>query len=68
VHFLGGESTADFASVAIEEIRLNGIVAAIILAVFAGMSEYVTMWTSHRKKEYGIALANAFAVLRSYYF
>ncbi|MEO9947078.1 MAG: hypothetical protein ABJH28_14195 [Paraglaciecola sp.] len=24
------------------------------------MSEYVILWTSHRKKEYGIALANAF--------
>ena len=24
------------------------------------MSEYVILWTSHRKKKYGIALANAF--------
>jgi hypothetical protein len=58
--FLGGESIADFASLAIEDMGLSGIVAAMILAGFAGMSEYVILWTSHRKKEYGIALANAF--------
>lgn len=32
----------------------------MILAGFAGVSEYVISWTSHRKKEHGIALANAF--------
>jgi Ca2+/Na+ antiporter len=58
--FLGGESVAQFATLAIQEMELSGIVAAIILAGFAGMSEYVILWTSHRKKEYGIALANAF--------
>lgn len=58
--FLGGERVAVFASLAIEEMQLSGIVAAMILAGFAGMSEYVILWTSHRKKEYGIALANAF--------
>jgi Co/Zn/Cd efflux system component len=58
--FLGGERVAHFASLAIEEMGLSGIVAAMILAGFAGMSEYVILWTSHRKKEYGIALANAF--------
>jgi Ca2+/Na+ antiporter len=58
--FLGGERVADFASLAIEKMGLSGIVAAMILAGFAGMSEYAILWTSHRKKEYGIALANAF--------
>ena len=58
--FLGGERVAEFASLAIDGVGLNGIVAAIILAGFAGMSEYVILWTSHRKQEYGIALANAF--------
>lgn len=58
--FLGGERVAKFATLAIEEMELSGIVAAIILAGFAGLSEYVILWTSHRKKEYGIALANAF--------
>jgi hypothetical protein len=58
--FWGGESIADFASLSIQDMGLSGIVAAMILAGFAGMSEYVILWTSHRKKEYGIALANAF--------
>ena len=58
--FLGGERVAEFAKLAIQDLGLNGILAAIILAGFAGMSEYVILWTSHRKKEYGIALANAF--------
>lgn len=58
--FLGGESIADFAALAIQEMGLSGIVAAMIMAGFAGMSEYAILWTSHRKKEYGIALANAF--------
>lgn len=58
--FLGGEMVAKFASLAIQDMGLSGIIAAIILAGFAGMSEYVILWTSHRKKEYGIALANAF--------
>lgn len=58
--FLGGERVAVFAGLAIDGLGLSGIVAAIILAGFAGMSEYVILWTSHRKKEYGIALANAF--------
>ena len=58
--FMGGERVAEFASLAIDELGLSGILAAIILAGFAGMSEYVILWTSHRKQEYGIALANAF--------
>ena len=55
--FLGGEKVAVFASLAIDEMGLSGIVAAMILAGFAGMSEYVILWTSHRKKEYGIDFA-----------
>ena len=60
--FLGGERVAYFAELAIDELGLSGIHAAIILAGFAGMSEYVILWTSHRKQEYGIALANALPV------
>ncbi|PCI73220.1 MAG: hypothetical protein COB38_01415 [Gammaproteobacteria bacterium] len=58
--FLGGERVAEFATLTIDGLGFSGVVAAIILAGFAGMSEYVILWTSHRKKEYGIALANAF--------
>jgi len=57
---IGGERVAAFAKIAIKDLGLNDILTALILAVFAGMSEYVILWKSHRKKEYGIALANAF--------
>jgi hypothetical protein len=58
--FLGGERVALFAELAIEDLNINQILAALILSAFAGMSEYVILWTSHRKQQYGIALANAF--------
>jgi len=57
---VGGAQVAVFAEVAIKDLGLNDILTALILAGFAGMSEYVILWKSHRKKEYGIALANAF--------
>jgi uncharacterized membrane protein (DUF373 family) len=44
----------------LSELQFNPILTALILALFAGMSEYVILWQSHRKREYGIALANAF--------
>jgi hypothetical protein len=42
------------------DLQINPILTALILAGFAGMSEYVILWQSHRRGEYGIALANAF--------
>lgn len=57
---LGGEQVAHFADIAIRDIQLSPLVAALVLAGFAGMSEYVILWQSHRKGEYGIALANSF--------
>jgi len=57
---LGGEQVAEFAEIAIKDLGLNSILTALVLAGFAGMSEYVILWQSHRKREYGIALANAF--------
>ena len=58
--FLGGERVSEFAQTAIDDLGLNPISAAVCLAAFAGMSEYVILWRAHRKKQYGIALANAF--------
>ena len=58
--FVGGHSVATFAEIALNELGLSDIVTAFLLAAFGGMSEYVLLWSSHRKKEYGIALANAF--------
>ncbi len=57
---LGGQQIAEFAHVAIADIQLSPMVTALVLAGFAGMSEYVILWQSHRKQEYGIALANGF--------
>jgi hypothetical protein len=57
---LGGELVAQFAQIAIQDLQLNHMVTALALAGFAGMSEYVILWQSHRKGEYGIALANSF--------
>lgn len=57
---LGGEQVAEFARIAIEDFELNAIATALLLAVFAGLSEYIILWQSHRKGEYGIALANSF--------
>lgn len=57
---LGGEQVAEFAETAIRDLGMNSVLTALVLAGFAGMSEYVILWQSHRKREYGIALANAF--------
>jgi len=57
---LGGEQVAEFAQIAIQDLQLNPMVTALVLAGFAGMSEYVILWQTHRKQEYGIALANSF--------
>ena len=58
--FVGGERVAAFAEIALDQLGLNPLLTAIILAGFAGMSEYVILYQAHRKGEYGIALANAF--------
>ena len=57
---IGGELISRFAEIAIRDIGINSLLTALLLAGFAGMSEYVILWKTHRKKEYGIALANAF--------
>ncbi len=57
---LGGEQVAEFARISIQDFQFNAIATALVLAIFAGMSEYIILWESHRKGEYGIALANSF--------
>lgn len=57
---IGGEQVSEFAEAMVTDRDINPILTALILAVFAGMSEYVILWKSHARKEYGIALANAF--------
>jgi hypothetical protein len=58
--FLGGERVSVFAETAIRDLGLNEVATAVILAGFAGMSEYVILWRAHGKGQHRIALANAF--------
>lgn len=58
--FIGGHEVSQFATAMIVDLQFNPIFTAMMLALFAGMSEYIILWQSHRKQEYGIALANAF--------
>ncbi len=58
--FVGGERIAYFAQRSLADFGFNPVVTAILLALSAGMSEYFILWTSHRRGDYGIALANAF--------
>lgn len=58
--FIGGHAVSRFAAILISDLQINPILTALILAGFAGMSEYIILWQSHRRHEYGIALANAF--------
>jgi hypothetical protein len=58
--FVGGHEVSRFDDIMLDELQFNPILTGLILALFAGMSEYVILWHSHRKREYGIALANAF--------
>jgi uncharacterized membrane protein len=57
---LGGELLAAFADAAIRGLDFSHTATAVVLTGFAGMSEYVILWRSHRKGEHGLALANAF--------
>jgi hypothetical protein len=58
--FLGGERVSSFAEAALADLGLSVVATAVILAAFAGMSEYVILWRAHRKGLQRIALANAF--------
>ena len=58
--FIGGEQVSEFANTAIRDIEIGPIATAIVLAAFAGLSEYVILFRAHRKGQYRIALANAF--------
>ena len=51
---------SDFAEVMLHKIQLPPVRAALVLAFFAGMAEIFIIIESHLKKEYEIALSNAF--------
>jgi CRP-like cAMP-binding protein/Ca2+/Na+ antiporter len=61
--YCGGESIGRFADIAITELGLPMIPTAAALAFFAGISEYIIVYKSHRRGELGIALSNVFGGL-----
>jgi hypothetical protein len=61
--YCGGEAIGQFAGTAIEGLGMPMIPTAAGLALFAGVSEYIIVYKSHRRGELGIALSNAFGGL-----
>jgi Ca2+/Na+ antiporter len=61
--FVGGESISAFADSALHRISLPQVPTALILAFFAGVSEYLMVFKAHRKGELGIALSNVFGAI-----
>ena len=57
---LGGESVSSFAVDAIHTFQLPAVVTGLILAFFAGISEYVIVYKAHRRGDLGVALSNVF--------
>lgn len=58
--YAGGESVGAFAEVALNKLGMPPIPTAAVLAFFAGVSEYIIVYKSHRRGELGIALSNVF--------
>jgi len=58
--FAGGESVAAFASIALDRLSLPQVPTALILAFFAGVSEYVIVYKAHKREDTGLALSNVF--------
>ena len=61
--YCGGEVIGGFAETALNEMGLPTIPTAAALAFFAGISEYIIVYKSHRRGELGIALSNVFGGL-----
>lgn len=58
--YCGGEAIGAFAETALDSMGLPTIPTAAALAFFAGISEYIIVYKSHRRGELGIALSNVF--------
>jgi len=61
--YCGGEAIGAFADTAIKRLGMPMIPTAAGLALFAGVSEYIIVYKSHRRGELGIALSNVFGGL-----
>ncbi|MCB9026599.1 MAG: cyclic nucleotide-binding domain-containing protein [Bdellovibrionaceae bacterium] len=58
--YCGGEAVGEFAETALKHTNLGTISTSAILAFFAGISEYIIVYKSHKRGELGIALSNVF--------
>jgi len=61
--YFGGEEIGGFAETALNKMGLPTIPTAAALAFFAGISEYIIVYKSHKRGELGIALSNVFGGL-----
>lgn len=61
--YCGGESIGAFAKTALKGMGLPTVPTSAALAFFAGISEYIIVFKSHRRGELGIALSNVFGGL-----
>lgn len=61
--YAAGEAIGGFAETALGRLGLPTIPTAAALALFAGVSEYIIVFKSHRRGELGIALSNTFGGL-----
>ncbi len=61
--YTAGEAIGQFAETALHRLGLPIIPTAAALAFFAGISEYIIVYKSHRRGELGIALSNTFGGL-----
>ena len=58
--YTGGESIGRFAESALGGLGWPAVPTAAMLAFFAGISEIIIVYKSHRRGELGVALSNAF--------
>ncbi|HUF11468.1 MAG TPA: cyclic nucleotide-binding domain-containing protein [Longimicrobiales bacterium] len=58
--YCGGEAIGGFAESALSGLGWPTIPTAAMLAFFAGISEIIIVYKSHRRGELGVALSNAF--------
>lgn len=58
--YAGGEAIGGFAESALSGLGWPTIPTAAMLAFFAGISEIIIVYKSHRRGELGVALSNAF--------
>ncbi|MCB0410824.1 MAG: cyclic nucleotide-binding domain-containing protein, partial [Flavobacteriales bacterium] len=55
--YCGGEAVGSFAETALSNTNMGKVTTSAILAFFAGISEYIIVYKSHKRGEMGIALS-----------